>query len=456
MLKKGETVELKVEDLAYQGKAIAKLKSLVIFLNRGIPGDVVRAKITKIKPNYLEAEVEKIIDKSCLRIEPACQHFGICGGCRLQDLKYEEQLKFKTKQVKESLKHIAGLENAFVEETLPSPDIFFYRNKMEFSFGTGEKAELILGLHHLGKYDQNFDLVKCFLQSEESNQVVRWVGDFAKEEGLVPYHVKTHQGYLRYLMIREGKFTQQMMVNLVTYLGEFGVADKYAFGLRQKFPRIVSIVHNINSRLANIALGQEQAVLYGKDTINEKIGEFEFEISSNSFFQTNSKQVGRLYQLVLESAGLRGDEVVWDLYSGCGGISIILSPFVKKVIGVESSPEANLDAQRNSNLNGMSNLQFVCSEVKPFLKERVNHKDKPQLVILDPPRAGLHPKVIKYLIQLDAPKMIYVSCNPATLSRDLKGFLENGYNLKRVRPVDMFPHTFHIECVAELEKKSKS
>ncbi|HEX9917391.1 MAG TPA: 23S rRNA (uracil(1939)-C(5))-methyltransferase RlmD, partial [candidate division Zixibacteria bacterium] len=352
MLKKGETVELKVEDLAYQGKAIAKLKSLVIFLNRGIPGDVVRAKITKIKPNYLEAEVEKIIDKSCLRIEPACQHFGICGGCRLQDLKYEEQLKFKTKQVKESLKHIAGLENAFVEETLPSPDIFFYRNKMEFSFGTGEKAELILGLHHLGKYDQNFDLVKCFLQSEESNQVVRWVGDFAKEEGLVPYHVKTHQGYLRYLMIREGKFTQQMMVNLVTYLGEFGVADKYAFGLRQKFPRIVSIVHNINSRLANIALGQEQAVLYGKDTINEKIGEFEFEISSNSFFQTNSKQVGRLYQLVLESAGLRGDEVVWDLYSGCGGISIILSPFVKKVIGVESSPEANLDAQRNSNLNG--------------------------------------------------------------------------------------------------------
>jgi 23S rRNA (uracil1939-C5)-methyltransferase len=453
MLKKGETTQLKVEDLAYQGKSIAKLDGLVIFLNKGIPGDVVRAKITKIKPNYLEAEIEEIVEKSYLRVGPVCQHFGVCGGCHLQDLKYEEQLRFKTKQVKETLKHVAGLENLPVEETLPSPDIFFYRNKMEFSFGKDDKDGLTLGLHQLGRFDKSFDLIKCFLQSEESNQIVGWVRDFVKEQGLIPYDIKAHEGFLRYLVIKEGKFTQQMMVNLVTYSGEFAVADKFTYGLRQKFHQIASIVRNINSRLANIALGQEQIVLYGKDGIYEKIGDFGFEVSSNSFFQTNSKQIERLYGLILKLADLEGKEEIWDLYSGTGAISIFLSPFAKKIIGVESSQQASLDAQKNAELNKIRNLQFVCAEVKQFLKDCVNRKDEVQLVILDPPRAGLHPKVIKYLMQLDISEIIYVSCNPATLSRDLKIFLANGYDLKRVCPVDMFPHTFHIECVAQIEKR---
>ena len=450
---KGEKLELKVEDLAYQGKAIAKLNSLVIFLDGGIPGDVVYAKIVKIKPNYMVASIEEILQKSPFRTEPVCRHFGMCGGCRLQDLKYEEQLKFKTKQVKESINHIALLENSPVEDALASPDLFYYRNKMEFSFNRSDENETILGLHQSGSYDKSFNLEECFLQSEASNRIVRWTRDFVRQKELVPYNIKTHEGFLRYLMIREAKSSGQMMVNLVTSSAEWDFSSEFSEGLRRESADVVSIVQNINPHLANIAFGERQVVLYGEDAIFERIGEFNFRISSNSFFQTNTRQAERLYRLILDLARLQGKEEVLDLYCGTGTISVFLSKSAGKVVGVESMQNAVRDAEENAKLNQVRNCDFVCSDVRGFLKESASQKNHIELAVLDPPRAGLSPKTVKYLLGLDVPRVIYVSCNPATLSRDLRFFLDSGYDLRRVCPIDMFPHTFHIEVVSLLEKK---
>jgi 23S rRNA (uracil1939-C5)-methyltransferase len=470
-IKKKDIVELEISDLAYGGKSVAKLDGLVVLIKggvgvepptaSGIPGDIVKVEITKRKSNFAEAKILEIVKESDLRTKPLCSHFGLCGGCSWQDLKYEEQLKFKTKQVKESLKHIGGFSDFPIQEALGSDETFYYRNKMEYAFAPHLDQQLILGLHPKERFDKVFDLKECFLQSEKANQILDFARGFAKEKGLIPYDLKKRSGFLRFLTIREGKNTEETMVNLVTNKGEFPFKDEFSSRLLADFPFVKSIVRNINSRLANIAVGEEEQLLAGNRTITEKLGKFKFEISSNSFFQTNTHQAEKLYEIVLNMADLQGDESVLDLYCGNGTISIFLSQKAKKVTGVESVEESVKNARRSAELNSATNCEFVCGEAKKVLAKfsaygGVEDKEIPDLVVVDPPRAGLHKHVVKSLLNMSygscgkPPRIIYVSCNPSTLARDLKILCEERYKLEEVQPIDMFPHTYHIETVVKL------
>ena len=449
-LRRGQIVELEVLDLAFGGKGVAKLNGLVVLISNAIPGDIVKAKILKRKRSFAEAEVFEIIRESEKRTSPRCSHFGFCGGCVLQNLKYEHQLEYKTKQVRDSLVHIGGFTDVEVSPIIGSEKLYFYRNKMEFSFDKNEQGELILGLHPRGRYDQVFDLKECFLQSEPCNRIIAWIRGFFREKKLYTYDLKKHEGFLRYLTIREGKNTSEVMVNLVTNKGDFAYQEEFAKGLTERFPQITSVVRNINPRLATIAVGEEEVLLSGKNFITEKVGDFNFDLSANSFFQTNSYQVEKLYDVVRGFCDLKGSENVLDLYCGTGTISIFLSPQAKKVIGVESLAQSVEDAQRNASKNNVSNCEFLCGEAKKVLSELITRGEKFDIVVVDPPRAGLHPDVVSYLSDIKIDKLIYVSCNPATLARDLKLFCERDYKIDQVQPVDMFPHTPHIETVVKL------
>jgi 23S rRNA (uracil1939-C5)-methyltransferase len=453
-IKKKDIVEMEISDLAYGGKSVAKLNGLVVLIRGGIPADIVKAEIVKKKSNFAEAKILEIIKESNLRTKPVCSHFGLCGGCSWQDLKYEEQLKFKTKQVKECLEHIGNFSDSPIQDALGSDEIFYYRNKMEYAFASDPNQHLILGLHPRERFDQVFDLKECFLQSEKANRIVDFVRRFAKDTKLIPYDLKERSGFLRFLAIRESKNTDMTMVNLVTNQGEFPSEGEFSSSLLSNFPFVKSVVRNINSKLANIAIGEEEELLGGERTITEKLGKFIFEISSNSFFQTNTRQAEKLYELVLDMADLQGDELVLDLYCGTGTISIFLSPNAKKVIGVESVEESVKNAQRNAELNGVTNCEFICGEVKKVLAKSETDKKIPDLVVVDPPRAGLHKHVVKSLLSIKPPKIIYVSCNPSTLARDLKILCEKYYKLEKVQPIDMFPHTYHIETLVGLTLKN--
>jgi 23S rRNA (uracil1939-C5)-methyltransferase len=449
-IKKNDIVELQISDLAYGGTGVARVNGFVVLVLGGIPGDVVKAQITKRKPNYAEAEIQEVVRQSDLRIQPRCSHFGVCGGCTWQNLRYEEQLKFKTKEVRESLRHIGGFADPPVADALGSQDVFFYRNKMEYAFLPHPEKKLVLGLHPRRRYDLVFDLKECFLQSEQANQIVDFVRRYAKESGLPAYDHRTRSGLLRFLMIKEAKNTGMSMVNFVTYRGDFSQAGRLAGLLMADFPKVKSVVRNINSKLAHVAVGEEEELLGGERIITETLGDFTFEISSNSFFQTNPKQAERLYQVILQQAELQGEENVLDLYCGNGTISMFLATGAKTVTGVESVPETVENAKRNAELNRVTNCEFVLGEARKVLREFEQQKQSFDLVVTDPPRAGLHPKVVKSLLGLRPPKIIYVSCNPTTLARDLKILCENDYRLAEVQPVDMFPHTYHIESVTKL------
>ena len=451
-IKKKDIVELEISDLAYGGVSVARVDGLVVLIYGGIPGDVVKAQITKKKTNYAEAKLLEITKESDLRTKPICSHFGFCGGCTWQNLKYEEQLKFKAKQVRESLRHIGGFSDPPVKDALGSEHIFYYRNKMEYAFSPHPDKKLILGLHPRRRFDLVFDLKECFLQSEVANKIVDFVRRFAKEKNLSVYDHRSRSGLLRFLMIKEGKNTDMTMVNLVTYKGRFPPAKGFCDAIFSNFPSVKSIVRNINSKVSQIAVGETEELLGGERTITEKLGKFIFEISSNTFFQTNPRQAEKLYGIVLDLADLQGDEEVLDLYCGNGTISIFLSPAVKKVIGVEAVEEAVQNARRNAELNSVSNCEFVRGEAKKVLRDFEQKKKIPHLLVVDPPRAGLHPRMIKSLLNMKPPKIVYVSCNPTTLARDLKIFCEKDYKLENAQPVDMFPHTYHIESVVKLSR----
>lgn len=448
-LRRGDTIELKVEDLAFGGLGVAHHNGMVVLVERGFPGDTVLARIRRRKSSYLEAVAVELKAPSPERVAAVCQHYPICGGCKAQDLRYEVQIKHKTEQVRQSLIHLGGFADPAVHPTILSPEVFFYRNKMEFSFFTDEAGKVCLGLHKSGTFDKMFDLEKCWLQSELSNEIVAAVRDFAQRYELVPYHVRQHIGFLRFLAIRESKTNGQVLVNLVTNEGEFPQAPDFVVTLTEKFPQITGIVRNISTSRANIATGEREELLWGKRYISEKISGLEFSISANSFFQTNTKQAEMLFATTLAYADCTGSERALDLYSGTGTISLLLAQKVRHVTGIEVVPEAVTMARLNAEHNGITNATFLSGEVRDLLPSQTR-RGQFDLVIIDPPRAGLHEDVVRHLIRLKVPNMVYVSCNPATLARDLKLFAAGGYKLIEVQPVDMFPHTPHIECVAKL------
>jgi len=392
------------------------------------------------------------------RVDARCEHFGLCGGCRWQNLPYPLQLSYKRRQVVEALRRLGGQPDPPVAEPLASPDPFYYRNKMEFSFGCDPEGHLTLGLHPAASYLQVFDLKACHLQSELSNSIVALVRAACAEAGLPPYDVREHTGFLRYLTIREGKLTGEVMVSLVTAHGGAREAvwsealRAMAATIAASHPSIRSFLRVVNATRSTIAFGDLEEVLYGEPKIRETLLGRTFEITANSFFQTNSRQAEHLYGTVLEMAALTREDRVLDLYSGTGAISILAAATAGEVRGVESLAESVRNAERNAALNGIRNAYFLCAEAKKALAALAADRQPPTVIIANPPRAGLNSAVIRGMMRLRPRRIIYVSCNPATLARDLKEMCERQFRLAAVQPVDMFPHTWHIECVARLDE----
>ncbi len=469
-IRKNEVIEVTIESLAFGGLGVAHYDGFTLFIKRALPYQKVAARLTRIKKNYAEAKVVDVLEHSTAEVEPKCSHFGVCGGCLFQNLDYREQLTQKQNQIRETLEHIGGFADVEILPIIPSHSLFHYRNKMEFSFSdrrwlTKEEIEstepldkdFALGLHIPGVYDKVLDINGCFLLSERSNQVVKLIRDYAINSELKPYTTKDHTGFWRFLVIRESKKLDQMMVNIVTADAENGdkVIKKLAYFLVEQFPFITTVVHNINRKKAQIAFGDEERILIGPGYIEEMLGTKKYRISANSFFQTNTLQAERLYQLVAEWGDFRESDIVYDLYSGIGSIAIFIADLVERVLGMEVVPEAVYDASINSKLNNIDNCEFILGDLKEIIKNPALFMRKyrqPDVVIIDPPRSGMHPKLPVKILQLKPRKIIYVSCNPSTLARDLKMICEGPYRISKVQPIDMFPHTAHCETVVLLEQ----
>jgi 23S rRNA (uracil1939-C5)-methyltransferase len=454
-LRSGQQIELAVDDLAYGGLGVGRLSGLVVMVAGGVPGDRVVARVTRMKRSLAEARVEEVLDPSPLRVEPFCRHNAICGGCKIQEIDYPEQVRLKGNQVLEALRRIGGFAEPPVEAPIPSPVTRYYRNKMEYSFGLDPEGGLEVGLHPAGDFRRVFQIEECHLLSARSNEIVGWVTAAARASGLPPYDQRRHEGFFRFLTVREGKATGEAMVILTTNAGDDAARAalrEMASGLVARFPEVRSVVRQVHEGRAGIAAGEQEEVLAGKRTIEEHLGGFRFEISARSFFQTNTLQAEALFSRVLDDAALSGDGVALDLFCGTGAISLLLSRRARRVYGVESSPDAVSDAIRNAALNGVDRCEFVQGEVREVLERTAIAQVHPEVAIVNPPRAGVHPAVVKRLLRMPLPRIVYVSCNPTTLARDLAALVEGGFRLCRVVPVDMFPHTAHVESVALLDR----
>jgi 23S rRNA (uracil1939-C5)-methyltransferase len=462
-IRKGADLELTVEKMAYGGKGLCRVDGFVVFVEGGVPGDRVTARVFRKKKGYAEARILDLAASSPERVAAPCPYSDYCGGCQWQHVRYPAQLRYKTGQVAESLAHIGGLEQAVVRPAVPSPKQTAYRNKMEFSFSDRRwyppdelhrreiEGNFALGLHVPGSFHKVIDVETCRLQPEKGDQILRTVKDYTRASGLPVYGLKSHQGFWRYLMVRLSRAYDQWMVNLVTAEENPAALEALNATLRA-LDGIATVVNNITRRKAAIAVGEREVLLSGKGYIEDRIGPYTFRISANSFFQTNPPVAEKLYAKVLEYADLKTGERVLDLYSGTGTISIYLADRAAEVTGLEISPVAVADARRNCAANNIDNCRFVGGDIRETLS---GVERRPDVLIIDPPRAGMPAAVLARILSLGAEKIVYVSCNPATLARDLALMLEN-YEVLEIQPFDMFPHTYHIEAVVNLRRRKRS
>ncbi|MFW6081350.1 MAG: 23S rRNA (uracil(1939)-C(5))-methyltransferase RlmD [Desulfosalsimonas sp.] len=460
-VKKKQETELDITGIAFGGRGIAKIDGFTVFVDGAVPGDRVAARILKKKKNYAEARTLSVISPSADRIEPRCRYAGWCGGCKWQFLEYGRQLEYKQSHVKEALQHIGGLEGIRVHPVIPSEYIFGYRNKMEFSFSDRRwllpeelgrpdiAADFALGLHVPGTFDKILDIDACLLQPEKGNRILNDARDFIKTSGFPPYGLRSHEGFWRFLMLRHSVAEDRWLVNAVTSSQDDQVLKSLAGYLTAVHDDIAGVVNNVTARKAAVAAGEYEVPVAGRTVLIERLGGFEFEVSANSFFQTNTRQAEKLYDTVGHYAGLAGGETVVDLYTGTGTIPVWLSKDAGEVIGLELVEAAVADAEKNCRKNGIENCRFIAGDIR---KSIAGIEKKPDVMVIDPPRAGMHKDVAKAVAEMAPEKIVYVSCNPATLARDL-AMLTEKYRLAEVQPVDMFPHTFHIEAVARLVKR---
>jgi 23S rRNA (uracil1939-C5)-methyltransferase len=460
-IKKGDTVELRIEKVVYGGSGLAHLHKMAIFVDRAVPGDRVAARVVRRKKNYAEARIVELREASPHRVSPPCAYWDQCGGCTWQFVRYEKQLEYKQDFVEDLMTHMAKLKNVRLHHVLPSPDIYGYRNKMEFSFSDrkwiapGERREqggephCALGLHVPGTFDKIIDIEGCLLQADRGNEILREVKGYVRESGIPAYGLRSHQGFWRYLVLRHSHCFDEWMVNIVTSDERGEPLKGMASMLRDRFREIVSIVNNINTRRGGTAVGEWQRNLLGDGYIREGIGPLTFQVSAGSFFQANTPLSQHLYRAVRDFASLTGRETVLDLYCGIGTVSACLASQASRILGMDISESAIADARRNCQLNGIDNCEFQCGDVKSLLSRVTS---TPQVLITDPPRAGMHKKVIEHILHVMPERIVYISCNPATLARDIVS-LKEGYQVEEVQPIDLFPHTYHIEAIARLERK---
>ena len=456
-----ENVE--ISGFAAEGKAICRINDIVVFVKQAAPGDIVDLKITKARRNYLEGSIIKTHKESSMRTQAFCEHFGTCGGCKWQHLKYEKQLEFKQQQVVDSIERIGKIPNTEFE-LIPisgSKEITFYRNKLEYTFTDKRwltsaevnsdvqiKEKRALGFHVPGFFDKVMNINKCYLQPEPSNEIRNYLKEYAINQDFEFYNIRENQGWLRNVVIRNN-LKGEFMVNLVV-TEENDELQKLLNDLASKFNAITSLFYTINNK-KNSSISDLQPVLHKGDAyLQESIGSTTFQIGPNSFFQTNSVQANVLYSIAKDFAGLEGSETVYDLYTGAGTIACYVASNAKKVIGIEYVEEAIIHAKENAALNNINNTEFYCGDMSKILtNEFINDKGRPDVIITDPPRAGMHPDVVEQIINSGAEKIIYVSCNPATQARDIN-ILSKLYKLEKLQAVDMFPHTQHVESVAML------
>ena len=455
---------LTVTDIAEEGKGIARANEMVVFIEKAIPGDVVDATVYRKKKKFAEAKILNLIEPSKDRVEAFCEHFGVCGGCKWQHMNYDAQLKYKQKSVLDALQRLAGLEVAHAEEILPSAQDKYYRNKLEYTFSNkrwltamdgvvNDDMEMnALGFHVPLRFDKILEINHCYLQADPSNNLRNNISAFAKENNISFYDLRAHEGALRNLVIRTSS-TGELMVIVIFAYPEDGQVTSMMDYVKATFPQITSLLYIINQKKNDTFSDQEVLLYAGREFIYEEMEGLKFRIGPKSFYQTNSVQAYELYKITRDFADLKGHELVYDLYTGTGTIANFVAKKAKKVVGVEYVPTAIEDAKVNSQINGIENTVFYAGDMKDVLNaDFVKKNGKPDVIITDPPRAGMHPDVVERLMEMEAEKIVYVSCNAATQARDLIRLKEK-YDLTRIKPVDMFPHTQHVENVVLLTLK---
>ena len=460
--------KITITDVAAEGKALAKVNDLVVFVPYVVPGDVVDLQVKRKKNHYAEAVAVKFHEYSPVRAVPFCQHYGICGGCKWQCLPYTEQIKYKQKQVTDNLTRIGKIELPEISPIIGSEKTEFYRNKLEFTFSnkrwlTEEEVKEdvkydqmnAVGFHIPGAFDKVLAIEKCWLQDDISNQIRNAIRDYAYEHNYSFFNLRTQEGMLRNLMIRTSS-TGELMVLLqckITEESEMEQMKQLLAFIADKFPQITSLLYVVNNKCNDTINDLDVVVFKGNDHIFEEMEGLHFKIGPKSFYQTNSEQAYTLYKVARNFAGLTGNELVYDLYTGTGTIANFVSRQAKKVIGIEYVPEAIEDAKVNSEINHITNTLFYAGDMKDILtQEFINEHGRPDVIITDPPRAGMHNDVINTILFAEPERIVYVSCNPATQARDLS-LLDTKYKVVAVQPVDMFPHTHHVENVVLLERR---
>jgi 23S rRNA (uracil1939-C5)-methyltransferase len=440
--KPGTELELSIDSLAFGGNGVGRLEGYVVFVRGAVPGDRVRARVTRSKRHYAEAVLEELLEPSPDRVPERAPH----PGAPWQVLPYERQLAEKENQVRDALARYGGFDNAAVAPIAAAEQTWHYRNKLEYSFGYSEQDELVLGFHRPGRWDVIDDLEHDILASDDIDAVRREVRDWAREEGLSAWDRRDGSGFLRNLVVREGRRSGQIQARLVTSKGDFR-AEALASAISAD-----SVLWTKTGGVAETTQAGETVLLRGEEWIEETVRGLRFRISHQAFFQTNTEMAERLYAEAADLAGLTGSERVFDLFSGIGTIGLSMAGQAREVWGVEIVEQAIADAQRNAELNGIANARFVAGDVRTAMRPLVERAGRPDVVLVDPPRAGLSQKVVRRILETEPQRIVYISCNPTTLAPNARQMADAGYELKEVRPVDMFPHTPHIECVALLTK----
>ncbi|WP_428330491.1 23S rRNA (uracil(1939)-C(5))-methyltransferase RlmD [Mucilaginibacter sp.] len=453
--------DVTIIDIAEEGKGVGKADDFVLFVDKAIPGDIADVQVYRSKKNFGEAKIVQLKKPSEYRTEPFCEHFGTCGGCKWQHMTYDAQLKFKQKSVVDALTRLGKIDVSGISPIVPSPADKYYRNKLEYTFSNkrwlydGESREdetlnmNALGFHIPGRFDKILNVNHCWLQAEPSNTLRNSIRDFVIENGYSFYDIKGHTGSLRNLIVRTSSTGEVMVIVVFAYVDEDEVNKLMAF-IDGKFPEITSLLYIINQKKNDTIFDQEVEVYKGEAYIHEEMNGIRFRIGPKSFYQTNSIQALRLYEIARDFADFKGDELVYDLYTGAGTIANFIAGSVKEVVGIEYVPSATEDAKINSAINNITNTKFFAGDMKDVLAaDFVAEHGKPDVIITDPPRAGMHADVVERLMEIEAPKIVYVSCNAATQARDML-VLKEKYDTVKIQPVDMFPHTQHVENVVLL------
>ena len=458
--------DVSIIDIAEEGKGVGKAGDFVLFVDKAVPGDLADVMVYRSKKNFGEAKIVTLTKPSEFRIEPFCEHFGTCGGCKWQHMTYAAQLKFKQKSVADALSRIAKIDVGGLMDIIPSPADRYYRNKLEYTFsdrrwlydGENKEDESLnmnaLGFHIPGRFDKILDIKHCYLQAEPSNSLRNSIHDFVIEHGYSFYNLRNHEGSLRNLIVRTSSTGEVMVIVVFAYVSDDEINKLMNF-IDSAFPMISSLLYIVNQKKNDTIFDQEVKAFKGPEYIYEEMNGIKFRIGPKSFYQTNSIQALRLYEITRDFADFQGDELVYDLYTGAGTIANFIASHVKEVIGIEYVPQAIEDAKINADINNITNARFFAGDMKDILiTEFVNLHGKPDVIITDPPRAGMHQDVVNRLMEIEAPKIVYVSCNAATQARDLL-MLKDKYDTVKIQPVDMFPHTQHVENVVLLQLRNQ-